>query len=105
LVWKYLTIECKKIILSCFLQIIDELDISDIRAVIAAVRRIKPDVIINCAAYTAVDDCETKTDTVTSIMRLDKNLAIASLETRLSGTHINRLRYSAARASLITPEA
>ncbi len=73
-----------------FLTDIDELDISDIDAVIAAVRRIKPDVIINCAAYTAVDDCETKTDTAYKYNAIGpRNLAIASLETRAKLVHIS----------------
>lgn len=39
-----------------------ELDISDYRAVVEFVRRHHPDVIINCAAYTNVDGCETHHD-------------------------------------------
>ena len=35
-----------------------DLDISDRGAVHAAVTTLKPDVVINCAAWTAVDDCE-----------------------------------------------
>ena len=37
----------------------DELDITDRDEVVAFVRRMEPDVIINCAAYTNVDGCET----------------------------------------------
>jgi dTDP-4-dehydrorhamnose reductase len=39
-----------------------ELDITDERAVRAAVRDCKPDVVVNCAAWTAVDDAETHED-------------------------------------------
>ena len=39
-----------------------ELDISNYKAVDDFVRRYKPDVIINCAAYTNVDGCETNHD-------------------------------------------
>ncbi len=35
------------------------LDIADRRAVEALVQELKPDVILNCAAFTRVDDCET----------------------------------------------
>lgn len=39
-----------------------ELDISDREATMEYVRRIRPDTIINCAAFTNVDGCETMTD-------------------------------------------
>lgn len=35
-----------------------ELDISDNQQVSETIQRIKPDTVINCAAYTAVDNCE-----------------------------------------------
>ena len=38
---------------------IDDLDLCDLSAVSARLAKIKPDVIINCAAYTNVDGCET----------------------------------------------
>jgi dTDP-4-dehydrorhamnose reductase len=44
-------------VLSCSSQ---ELDISDKEQVAATLSRHQPDVVINCAAYTAVDDCETE---------------------------------------------
>lgn len=44
-----------------------ELDITDAAAVRAAVRRAKPDVIVNCAAYTKVDDAETNEHLATAI--------------------------------------
>jgi dTDP-4-dehydrorhamnose reductase len=39
-----------------------ELDITDRALVLGAMHEIRPDVVINCAALTAVDDCETKVD-------------------------------------------
>jgi dTDP-4-dehydrorhamnose reductase len=39
-----------------------ELDITDRALVLGAFHEIAPDVVINCAAMTAVDDCETKVD-------------------------------------------
>jgi dTDP-4-dehydrorhamnose reductase len=39
-----------------------ELDIADRRAVSAAIGGIRPDLIVNCAAFTAVDRCETEPD-------------------------------------------
>ena len=44
-----------------------DLDITDARAVRDAVRRAKPDVIINCAAYTKVDDAEANEHLATAI--------------------------------------
>ena len=37
---------------------IEQMDIADARAVKKAVNRFKPDILINCAAFTRVDDCE-----------------------------------------------
>ncbi len=34
------------------------LDITDRRRVLESVRQVQPDIIVNCAAYTKVDDCE-----------------------------------------------
>jgi dTDP-4-dehydrorhamnose reductase len=44
-----------------------ELDITDAAAVREAVRRAKPDVIVNCAAYTKVDDAEANEQVATAI--------------------------------------
>lgn len=44
-----------------------DLDITDAHAVRDAVRRARPDVIVNCAAYTKVDDAETNEHTATAI--------------------------------------
>lgn len=73
-----------------FLTDVAELDISDIDSVMSAVREIKPSVIINCAAFTAVDSCETDRDTAYKINAVGpRNLAIASLETKTKLIHIS----------------
>jgi dTDP-4-dehydrorhamnose reductase len=44
-----------------------DLDVTDAAAVRAAVRRLKPDIIVNCAAYTKVDDAEANEHLATAI--------------------------------------
>ena len=46
---------------------IETLDITDRHAVLAKAKEVKPDFIINCAAYTNVDGCETKEDLALSV--------------------------------------
>lgn len=59
-----------------------ELDITDAEAVAAAVRASRPDMIINSAAFTRVDDCETAEDVATEINgRGPDHLAAAADET------------------------
>ena len=43
------------------------LDVADRDAVLGAVTTVRPDVIVNSAAYTAVDACETETDTAWAV--------------------------------------
>jgi dTDP-4-dehydrorhamnose reductase len=60
---------------------VDELDITDPAAVDAMINRVRPDVIINCAAYTDVDGCETEKDHAWKVnVEGPKNLALG-LET------------------------
>jgi dTDP-4-dehydrorhamnose reductase len=69
---------------------IDELDISRVDDVITEVRRIDPDLIINCAAYTAVDDCETNQEIAFKINAIGpRNLSIAALEVNARLVHIS----------------
>ncbi len=57
---------------------IEDLDIADREATVAYVRRHQPDVVINCAAYTNVDGCETDTDAAFKANALGpRNLAMA----------------------------
>ncbi|SET21495.1 dTDP-4-dehydrorhamnose reductase [Natronincola peptidivorans] len=59
----------------------EDLDIIDLDQVMKAVRNLKPDVIINAAAYTNVDGAETEVDLAYRINCVGaKNLAIAALE-------------------------
>ena len=67
-----------------------ELDVSDLAAVRAAVADIKPDIIINAAAYTNVDGCETDRDTAFRVNALGpRNLAMAAEETGARLVHIS----------------
>ena len=45
----------------------EELDITSAIAVSSAVERLKPDVVVNCAAWTAVDDAETHEDAALAV--------------------------------------
>ena len=69
---------------------VDELDITDIEAVMELARGEKPYAIINCAAYTAVDACETNQDLAFKINTLGpRNLAIAAAEVGAKLVHIS----------------
>lgn len=58
-----------------------ELDISDRPAVLEALRREKPDTVLNCAAYTDVDGAETDREKCRAVNALGvENLALASKE-------------------------
>ena len=59
-----------------------ELDITDIDAVLGLAREVKPYAIINCAAHTGVDACETQADLAYKINAIGpRNLSIAATET------------------------
>ncbi|MEI6889006.1 MAG: dTDP-4-dehydrorhamnose reductase [Bacteroidales bacterium] len=49
---------------------VDELDISDMQAVSAFFEKLQPDVVVNCAAYTAVDKAEKEPDLALKINAL-----------------------------------
>lgn len=66
----------------CINTDVAELDITDIDAVLQLVREVKPYAIINCAAHTAVDLCETEVDSAYRINAIGpRNLSIAATET------------------------
>jgi dTDP-4-dehydrorhamnose reductase len=67
-----------------------ELDITNLSATLRYVRELSPAVIVNCAAYTAVDACETNWDTAYRVNAIGpRNLAIAARETGAKLVHIS----------------
>ena len=67
-----------------------ELDITNLEAVEKFVKNVKPDFIINCAAYTAVDKAEEQRELAYRINAIGpKNLAIASKENNVTLIHIS----------------
>lgn len=66
------------------------LDITNVDQVLSFVREIKPDAIINCAAHTNVDRCETDGDNAYKINAIGpRNLSIAATETGAKLMHIS----------------
>ncbi len=62
------------------------LDITDAAAVSAAVRDLRPTAIVNCAAFTAVDRCETEPEAAQAVNQLGvRHLAAGASET---GAHL-----------------
>lgn len=60
---------------------VDELDITDLGQVKDKINNLKPDVVINCAAATNVDGCESNEDFAFKVNSIGpRNLAIASEE-------------------------
>ncbi len=69
---------------------VGELDITDIDKTIEFVRQVKPYAVINCAAHTAVDACETDVDNAYKINAIGpRNLSIAARETGAKLMHIS----------------
>ena len=67
-----------------------ELDISCYKAVDDFIRRHKPDVIINCAAFTNVDGCETNKDAAFKANAIGpRNLAQAAAKTGARLVHVS----------------
>ena len=66
------------------------LDITDIDAVLSCIRKTKPDVIINCAAHTNVDACETQWDLAYKINAVGpRNLSIAAAKEDVKLIHVS----------------
>ena len=69
---------------------VDTLDISDMAAVKSFVKENRPDVIINCAAMTNVDGCETQLDVAFKVNALGvKNLAVCAEEIGAKLVHVS----------------
>lgn len=69
---------------------ITDLDITDLDAVCSLLREIRPYAVINCAALTNVDGCETMQDTAFRINAIGpRNLAIASSSVGAKLVHIS----------------
>jgi dTDP-4-dehydrorhamnose reductase len=69
---------------------LDELDITDAAAVERFVGRQRPEVVVNCAAYTRVDDCESQVDLADRINhRGPAHLAAAADATGASLIHVS----------------
>ncbi|MCM1154040.1 MAG: dTDP-4-dehydrorhamnose reductase [Roseburia sp.] len=69
---------------------VGELDITSIDDVMSFAREIKPYAIINCAAHTAVDACETEGDKAYKINAIGpRNLSIAASELGAKLVHIS----------------
>ncbi len=69
---------------------LDDVDITDLSAITVFLESIKPDIIINCAAFTAVDKCETEQDTAYLANALGpRNLAIAADKLGAKLVHIS----------------
>lgn len=67
-----------------------ELDITNVDEVLKLAREVKPYAIINCAAHTAVDACETDGDNAYRINAIGpRNLSIAATETGAKLIHIS----------------
>ena len=69
---------------------VEDLDITNNKAVKKYIGSLKPDVVINCAAYTNVDGCETDTDAAFKVNTLGpRNLAIACEEVDAALLHVS----------------
>lgn len=67
-----------------------ELDITNVNDVVSMIKEVKPYAIINCAAHTAVDKCETDVDNAYKINAIGpRNLSIAANEVGAKMFHIS----------------
>ncbi|NMM65087.1 dTDP-4-dehydrorhamnose reductase [Clostridium sp. P21] len=67
-----------------------EMDITKLDVVLNFVRDLKPDIIINCAAYTNVDKCESDLDNAFKVNSIGpRNLAIAAEKVNAKLLHVS----------------
>ncbi len=67
-----------------------DLDVADLEAVRAALGRHRPDVVVNCAAYTDVDGCEKEERLAFLVNGIGaKNVALAAAELGASPVHVS----------------
>lgn len=67
-----------------------DLDITNVNQTLELVRQVKPYAIINCAAHTGVDACETECDSAYRINAIGpRNLSIAATEVGAKMVHIS----------------
>ena len=78
-----------------------ELDISNYKMVDDFIRRQRPDVIINCAAFTNVDGCETSHDLAFKVNAIGpRNLAQAAAKTGARLVHVLSLIHISGRGRI-----
>ena len=69
---------------------VEDLDITDVDKVLALVDEVRPYAIINCAAHTAVDACETQEDLAYKINAIGpRNLSIAATKAGAKMIHVS----------------
>lgn len=67
-----------------------EMDITNVEKVMSIVKEVKPDVIINCAAHTNVNLCESQQDAAYRINAIGpRNLSLAAKETGAKLVHVS----------------
>lgn len=68
----------------------EALDITDFAQVWSAVAKVRPELVVNCAAYTDVDGCETERETAFRVNALGaRNLAVAAHEAGAALLHMS----------------
>jgi dTDP-4-dehydrorhamnose reductase len=69
---------------------VDELDITNLNSVRSFITEVRPSVIINCAAYTNVDACESNVDLAFKVNAIGpRNLAMTAEEIKAKLIHIS----------------
>lgn len=84
------SLESKYPQLNCVYSDLPEVDITDIESLALFVHKHSPDLIINCAAYTAVDKAESETELAEKVNVLGpRNLVVVSKEVNAKFVHIS----------------